>query len=229
MPEITLYSVAGYARPPPTVSRTGNRLKYSFSPLGLPEQTFQERAFVEVKCIQTRISTLRGMGVGSGTLASDKVTAVGKNPCSTLFTGFVDEKHSAEYYAPILIHIPATTVTDNEAAQIARNLVSYDHGCAVGTICGLGGQTLSIAGHLGQTMGNNDVAGTVTLSACSGRRSRSSRTLGGETRPARLRHGHRDRVLAEAATVTDRLALSPLAGHGTQDHSMPGPLPDLSR
>src|SRR5450755_2933900 len=26
-------------------------------------------------------------------------------------------------------------------------------------------------------------------------------------------------------TVTDILALSPLAGHGTQDHSMPGPVP----
>jgi hypothetical protein len=59
------------------------------------------------------------------------------------WTGFSDSKHVSDFYGPVFFRIPAGSVSDNEALEIASNLQSYNSSCAVGTICGLPGQTLS--------------------------------------------------------------------------------------
>ena len=74
-----------------------------------------------------------------------------------------DAKHTIQAYAPILLHIPATAVSANEVFNIAYNLQSYSQSCAVGTICGLAGQTETPA-HLGQ-IAASQFAGTLALSS----------------------------------------------------------------
>ena len=73
-----------------------------------------------------------------------------------------DATHTIQAYAPILLHIPAKAVSANEVFNIAYNLQSYSQSCAVGTTCGLAGQTETPA-HLGQ-IAASQFAGTVSLS-----------------------------------------------------------------
>ena len=49
-------------------------------------------------------------------------------------------------YAPILIHIPSGTVSDDEAYQIATNLTSYPDGLPAGTVATLRGQQFAFGG-----------------------------------------------------------------------------------
>jgi len=72
-----------------------------------------------------------------------KLSAIGMNPAEFVFQGLADSTHPTDYYAPIFIHISAGTIDDNEVAEIATHLQTYSSSCAVGTICGLPGQTLS--------------------------------------------------------------------------------------
>jgi|HubBroStandDraft_6_1064221.scaffolds.fasta_scaffold01511_7 hypothetical protein len=72
-----------------------------------------------------------------------KVASVSNRACTLQWTGFTDSKHVSDFYGPVFFRIPAGTVSDNEALEIASNLQSYNSSCAVGTICGLPGQTLS--------------------------------------------------------------------------------------
>jgi hypothetical protein len=69
-----------------------------------------------------------------------KVKTIGTNPTETQFIGPVDNTHPTDYFAPIFLHIPVGTVSDNEASELGLNLQPYDHSCAVGSICGLTGQ-----------------------------------------------------------------------------------------
>ena len=57
-------------------------------------------------------------------------------------SGTVDATHTTNFYGPMLFHIAAGTISDNEAYEIALNLASYGSACSVGTICGLPGQVL---------------------------------------------------------------------------------------
>jgi len=72
-----------------------------------------------------------------------KVATVSSGICTLQWTGFSDSKHVSDFYGPVFFRIPAGSVSDNEAVEIASNLQSYNSSCAVGTICGLPGQTLS--------------------------------------------------------------------------------------
>jgi hypothetical protein len=55
----------------------------------------------------------------------------------TQFAAVTDATHPANYYAPMLLHIPANAISDNEAAELGLNLQPYSNLCAVGTMCGL--------------------------------------------------------------------------------------------
>jgi len=51
-----------------------------------------------------------------------------------------DSTHTVQFYAPILVRIPAGTLSDNEVWEFVRNLSTYDNGCAAGSVCNIGGQ-----------------------------------------------------------------------------------------
>ena len=50
-------------------------------------------------------------------------------------------------YAPCMIHIPAGTVSDNEAYEIWNNLSSYSNTCPVGAMCGLPGKPVVVSSY----------------------------------------------------------------------------------
>jgi hypothetical protein len=91
-----------------------------------------------------------------------QVTEARTSPALVQMNVQYDSTHTIQAYAPILLHIPAKTVSANEVFNIAYNLQSYSQSCAVGTICGLEGQTETPA-HLGQ-IAASQFAGTVALS-----------------------------------------------------------------
>lgn len=64
--------------------------------------------------------------------------------CSVSMSGRLNASSAdtADYYAPVLIHIPAGTLADSEILSFSHSLAPYDGACSVGTICGIGGQTL---------------------------------------------------------------------------------------
>jgi len=90
------------------------------------------------------------------------VTAAPTNPAIVQMNVQYDSTHVIQAYAPVLLHIPAHTVSANELFNLAYNLQSYSPSCGVGTVCGLVGQTEAPA-HLGQTAANQ-FAGTIKLS-----------------------------------------------------------------
>jgi hypothetical protein len=49
-------------------------------------------------------------------------------------------------YAPVLIHVPAGSISDNEVYELAFDLATYDSTCKVGSVCSLPGQVLQIPG-----------------------------------------------------------------------------------
>jgi len=82
------------------------------------------------------------------------------------FVGEADTTHAAVFYGPVLLHIPAGAISDNEAWELATTLQSYSHDCAVGTICGMDGQILHEAAFnvkLGTPASSSDkcIAGTI--------------------------------------------------------------------
>ena len=91
-----------------------------------------------------------------------RITAAPTSPALVQMSVQYDSTHTIQAYAPILLHIPAKAVSANEVFNIAYNLQSYSQSCAIGTICGLSGQTETLA-HLGQ-IAASQFAGNVTLS-----------------------------------------------------------------
>jgi hypothetical protein len=63
--------------------------------------------------------------------------------------GSVDSRHTAEFYNPVLIKIPAGTKSDNEVFEIANNLSTWSTSCSAGQICGTASQTLNMAAYSG--------------------------------------------------------------------------------
>ena len=78
--------------------------------------------------------------------AVKKLTAVRTNPAVVGLAMTFTTASSVTAYGPVLFHIPSGTVTDNEAYELAYNLASYAPACPVGSICGLPGQKLTLAG-----------------------------------------------------------------------------------
>jgi hypothetical protein len=94
-----------------------------------------------------------------------KVT--GGTSCEVLFGGEIDSTHTGQFYAPVVLHIAAGTISDNEAAELAAHLASYGNACPVAAACTLPGHDVQIAKHPTQSAANQ-WAGKVTLSAGSG-------------------------------------------------------------
>ena len=75
-----------------------------------------------------------------------KLTGVTTTPAVVEHYTTVSSSCATTAYAPIMIHIPTGTVTDNEAFEIAEHLQTYGSNCPVGGACQLPTQTFSVAG-----------------------------------------------------------------------------------
>ena len=60
---------------------------------------------------------------------------------------YADSTHPIDYYAPMVIRIPAGTVSDSEALETMQTLRPYSNMCPIGSVCGLAGQTLNVPGN----------------------------------------------------------------------------------
>jgi hypothetical protein len=74
------------------------------------------------------------------------VAATPTNPPQLRFQAHFDLNDPVEAYAPVMMHIPAGEVSDNEAYQIASNLSTYADGLPGGTVATLRGQTFAFGG-----------------------------------------------------------------------------------
>lgn len=75
-----------------------------------------------------------------------KITAVSGGTGIVQFTGNADSTHTADFYAPILLHIPNGTISDNEATEMAMHLVSYPETFAAADVGMLRGHNLNLTG-----------------------------------------------------------------------------------
>ena len=77
-----------------------------------------------------------------------KITAIpGGGVGDTAFNTFFRNISSVEVYAPIFLHIPTGTVSDNEAYELAANLSSYPDTAVAGDVAMLRGQRLNLMGN----------------------------------------------------------------------------------
>jgi hypothetical protein len=122
------------------------------------------------------LATTLGASIETATIAGDGEWRFESGMCKMLtapapasydvnFAGTVDATHTNQFYAPILIKVPAGTVSDNEAYEIATNLQSYGPGCPVGSMCGLPAQpeTIQNSGN-GATWVEGHISELITLS-----------------------------------------------------------------
>ncbi len=70
-----------------------------------------------------------------------KVTSVASE-AGIEFVGSIDKAHTAQFYAPVVLKIPAKTLSDNDVYEYLQAMSSYSASCSPGEICGLPGQTL---------------------------------------------------------------------------------------
>lgn len=99
-----------------------------------------------------------------------KVTTVGTNPTETQFIGPVDDIHSTDYFAPIFLHIPTGTISDNEASELGLHLQSYPTSAVVGQFWDMVGQVSHMIASGTAALGTSQIASnvcaaTVTVSA----------------------------------------------------------------
>lgn len=78
--------------------------------------------------------------------AIKKLMAVGTTPAVIGLGMTFTTASSVTAYGPVLLHIPSGAITDNEAYELAYNLASFAPTCPVGSMCGLPGQKLALAG-----------------------------------------------------------------------------------
>lgn len=76
----------------------------------------------------------------------EKITAGVTTPARVIFGAAFDDTHTIEAYAPVLIHIPAGMVSENEIFEMAVNLQSYPDTATPGDISTLRNQRLSVGG-----------------------------------------------------------------------------------
>lgn len=100
-----------------------------------------------------------GDGEWEWTFSIGKIVATGTaNPNLTASVQFTTAAPQT-VYAPVLMYIPAGSVSDNEAYEIAYNLQSYAPGCPVGSVCNVQGVTFGCSGVSGAM-----TAGAITIS-----------------------------------------------------------------
>jgi hypothetical protein len=68
-----------------------------------------------------------------------QVTAVATSPGEVVLWNFFDNALTLQTYAPILLHIPTGTLSQDEIYELANNLTTYSNSCSVGTVCGVSG------------------------------------------------------------------------------------------
>ena len=76
-----------------------------------------------------------------------KVTAAGKRTDWVVMSEGLNYSSTTQIYAPVLIRIPAGTVSDNEAYEIWNNLSSYSDTCPVRAMCGLPGKPVVVSSY----------------------------------------------------------------------------------
>ena len=94
-----------------------------------------------------------------------KVSTTITNPCETVFFGNANTTQTADFYAPILLHIPAGQISDNEAAELGLNLGDWPDTAPVGSVAMLRGHDFLVGQHLTAFAANNDLAGKITITA----------------------------------------------------------------
>lgn len=88
----------------------------------------------------------KGDGEWEWQWAAYKITKVNAPKVYVQFAARFDNAHSIEAYAPILLHIPTGTISDNEAYELAVNLESFPDTAQVGDLSTLRNQRMSIGG-----------------------------------------------------------------------------------
>jgi hypothetical protein len=74
------------------------------------------------------------------------VGGVSTSPAQVAFLANFDLNFPTEAYAPVMMHIPAGDISDNEAYEIATNLSTFADGLPAGTVATLRGQTFAFGG-----------------------------------------------------------------------------------
>ena len=69
-----------------------------------------------------------------------KVKSQSNSAADFNFSIYSDALHPVQAYSPVAIHIPAGTISDNEAYSIAMNLRGYVNACSEGMLCDSTGQ-----------------------------------------------------------------------------------------
>lgn len=99
---------------------------------------------------------------------------------NSFFCSQTDGTHTAEYYAPLLLHIPSGSISDNEAAELALHMSTYPETASAADVAMLRGQRFSFGGstdYFGKATHANsadrvytfpDQAGTVLVGGSSG-------------------------------------------------------------
>jgi hypothetical protein len=77
---------------------------------------------------------------------AEQVVSAATPSADLRFGGTFDNQHGIEVYAPVLIRIPAGTISDNEVYELAVNLQSYPDTSSPGDVSMLRNQRLSIGG-----------------------------------------------------------------------------------
>jgi hypothetical protein len=88
----------------------------------------------------------RGDGEWEWQWVAEKVTGTPRENVYIQFSAHFDSTHSIEAYAPILLHIPAEAVSDNEAYELAVDLQTYPDTAVPGDVSTLRKQRLSVGG-----------------------------------------------------------------------------------
>jgi hypothetical protein len=93
--------------------------------------------------------------------AIQKITGASGNS-EAIFNAVVDQTTPTEYYAPLLIKIPAGQMTDSQALAFAQSLGTYSPQCSTGSLCGVNGPIVNPDGSLVTKIGG--FSGTFTFS-----------------------------------------------------------------
>jgi hypothetical protein len=73
-----------------------------------------------------------------------KITAIGTNPVVLQFGGVVFTTQALQYFAPVYLHIPTGTISDNEAAYVGLYAKNYSYKALVGEISCMEGHTVNV-------------------------------------------------------------------------------------
>jgi hypothetical protein len=94
----------------------------------------------------TQPAPYRGDGEWEWLFSVKKVTEAKMKDADVSISSSFGVDQPITTYAPVLIHVPTGSISDNEVYELAYNLASYDSSCTVGSVCGLSEQTFRVPG-----------------------------------------------------------------------------------